>query len=220
MLKRNLSVLFFAALALSSALGARTLPVATGGTPAEAGATAWQIDPVHSSIVWIVSHNNGAGKVYGRFNSFSGTIVADAAHPENSSVEVSVDAATVDTAVAKRDDHLRTADFFNVEQFPTLTFTSTAVHPVPGKANTYTVDGDLTMLGVSKPQSIVITQLASTQGKDGTPITGFESSFTVKRSDWGMAFGIPGLSDEIEVMLAFECKGPAPAQAAATATKG
>jgi polyisoprenoid-binding protein YceI len=185
--------------------------------PALAEPVELTIDPVHSSIVFSISHNNGAGKVYGRFNGFTGTISADPADIESSSVEVKVDSKTVDTAVAKRDDHLRTPDFFNVEQFPELTFKSTAVRKARVRANSYELDGELTLLGVTKPLTgIKFEQLATTTGKDGTPITGFTAEFTVKRSDFGMNYGLPGTGDEVEVLLAFECKGPTPPAPATT----
>jgi polyisoprenoid-binding protein YceI len=210
---RNFAVMLFAVLVMASALGARTMPVDDNGNATQPTAgTAWEIDPAHSSIVWTVGHNNGAGKVYGRFNSFSGTIIADAQNPANSQVDVTVEATSVDTAVPPRDEHLRTKDFFNVEQFPQLSFSSTQVE-AGGEAGLYNVTGELSLLGQTQVITIPVKQLATATGRDGSSITGFESSFTIQRSKWGMGYGIPGLSDDIQVMLAFECKGPAPAAA-------
>jgi polyisoprenoid-binding protein YceI len=177
--------------------------------PARAAET-WEVDPVHSSIVWAVGHMGGVGKVYGRFNSFSGTIVTDADNLENSSVHIVVDASSVDSAVAARDEHLRNPDFFNTESFPQLSFHSTNVE-AGDEEGVFVVTGDLTLLGVSKEITIMVRLLGIGEGRGGVPVAGFESKFSIMRSEWGMGYGIPGLSDEIEVMLAFEAKGTAPA---------
>jgi polyisoprenoid-binding protein YceI len=176
--------------------------------------SAWAIDPVHSAIVWTIGHNNGVGLVYGRFDSFGGTIIADAMHPERSSVEVSVDAASVDTATAARDEHLRTADFFNIAKFPALSFQSTDVSPVTGVEGAYDVTGDLTLLGVTKQVTVRMQHTGVTTDMKGANITGFNGSFNIMRSDYGMGFGIPGVSDEVNIMLAFECREAVPTAAA------
>jgi polyisoprenoid-binding protein YceI len=170
-----------------------------------AASGAWQIDPVHSAIVWSISHNNGVGLVYGRFNAFSGTIIADADHPENSSVEVAVDATSVDTAVAARDTDLRSDKYFNVAQFPALSFKSTSVSAVAHHAGEYQVSGDLTLLGVTKPLALTIKLTATGKDRKGLAIAGFTGSFSIKRSDFGMLTGIPGVGDEVAINLAFEC---------------
>jgi polyisoprenoid-binding protein YceI len=178
-------------------------------------ANAWQIDPVHSSIVWRISHNNGAGIVYGRFDSFAGMIIADPADPASSRVQVTVDAASINSVVAKRDEDLRSEAYFNTASFPSISFVSTSVTSADGEENAYEVTGDLTLLGVTRPLTVVVRQLAVAQDMKGNPVTGFETSFKIKRSDFGMATGIPAIGDEVELMLAFECKA-----AAATAQAG
>lgn len=196
---KNLSLLAFAAALFVTISAAR--PVLAAET--------WEVDQAHSSIVWAVGHMGGIGKVYGRFNSFSGTIVTDSENLENSSVNIAVDASSVDSAVGARDEHLRTPDFFNVESFPELSFASTNV-AATDEENLYAVTGNLTMLGESREITIMVRHLGVAEGRGGVPVAGFESKFSIKRSEWGMGYGIPGLSDEIEVMLAFEAKGLAP----------
>jgi polyisoprenoid-binding protein YceI len=187
--------------------------------PALAAPEQWDIDPVHSSIVFNITHNNGAGLVYGRFDKFSGTIMADPGDPESSSIEVHVDAASVDTAVEPRDKHLRTADFFNVEKFAEITFKSTGVQAVADASGEYLLSGELTMLGVTRPIQLRFRQHALTTDKKGRQITGFEANFVIKRSEWGMTNGIPGMSDDVNVMLAFECDKAMPETAAAAPAK-
>jgi polyisoprenoid-binding protein YceI len=186
-------------------LGVCAVQPALSAEKAAAPASVWQIDPVHSAIIWSISHNNGVGIVYGRFNTFNGTIIADEEHPGNSSVEVMVDAASVDTGTTARDEHLRTADFFNVAQFAGLSFKSTSVSAVAGHAGEYEVSGALTLLGVTKPITMTIKHTATGKDKKGNGLTGFTGSFSIKRSEFGMLTGIPGIGDEVAINLAFEC---------------
>jgi polyisoprenoid-binding protein YceI len=199
---RKKSSLLFIAFAIISLGIVHPAFSADSGAPAS---TVWQIDPVHSAIVWSISHNNGVGLVYGRFNTFHGTIVADAANPENSSVEVAVDATSLDTAVPARDDDLRSDKYFNVAQFPALSFKSTSVSAVAGHDGEYEVSGDLTVLGATKPLTLTIKHTATGKDRKGNGIAGFTGSFSIKRSDFGMVTGIPGIGDEVTIMLAFEC---------------
>ncbi|MFS8808445.1 YceI family protein, partial [Synechococcus sp. R6-10] len=110
----------------------------------QAQAVTYRIDPVHSFIIFRVKHLN-TGFAYGRFNSFSGTIVVDEKNPANSSIELEIDANSVDTGNSQRDDHLRNPDFFNTRQFPKITFKSTRVRKI--NDTTVEVQGDLTMRG-------------------------------------------------------------------------
>jgi polyisoprenoid-binding protein YceI len=197
----------FIALALAAACGVLALRPSLA---ADEQPGAWLIDPVHSAIVWTIGHNNGVGTVYGRFDSFAGTIIADPAHPERSSVEVTVDASSLDTAVAARDEHLRTPDFFNVAAFPSLSFKSSGVTPVAGESGLFDVAGDLTILGVSRPLTVRAKFHGAGKDMKGVPVAGFSAGFSIKRSDFGMAFGIPGIGDEVNVQLAFECSQPQP----------
>jgi polyisoprenoid-binding protein YceI len=199
------AVVFAVLCALAGALAAR---------PAFAAAQPWVIDPVHSSIVFSITHNNGAGLVYGRFDKLSGAITADPEHPEDSSVEVQVDASSVDTAVEARDNDLRSEKYFNAAQYAALSFKSTGVKAVDGQPGQYEVTGDMTMLGVTRPVTFTIKQHATTTNKKGQQITGFDTAFTVKRSDFGMTTGIPMLGDDVDVIVSFECDQPQPESAA------
>lgn len=166
-------------------------------------ADTYKVDPVHSAVIFRIGHFN-IGQVYGRFNltENAGTFTIDTANPENNSFEIVIDADKIDTGNAKRDDHLRGADFFNVKQFPQITFKSTSVKSAG--ENVYDVTGDLTLHGVTKPITIQVTKLG--EGKDpmGGYRAGLAAEFTVKRSDYGMTGMLEGIGDEVTLMIAFE----------------
>jgi polyisoprenoid-binding protein YceI len=142
------------------------------------------IDPSHSSVEFVARHL-GLSKVRGRFNTFGGEIqIADA--PAESSVEVDVDVASVESADARRDEHLRSPDFFHVEQHPSMAFKSTSVTPVDD--GTWDVGGELTIRGVTRP----VILHAEFEGAENTPFgdqrIGFSASTEVNREDWDMGF--------------------------------
>ena len=190
---------------LRTLLANATLPAllvgVLGATPVAAAPETHAIDAVHSTVLFRVKHMN-VGYSYGRFNEFSGTVVLDAASPAASSVKLEVKAASIDTANTKRDDHLRSPDFFNVAQFPTITFESTAVAKVGDDA--FEVTGDLTLLGVKKSVKVRMTKTGSGTDPQGGVRTGFEGTLAIKRSDFGMKYGLEGISDEVGLTLAFE----------------
>ncbi|WP_459554723.1 YceI family protein [Lacunimicrobium album] len=177
-----------------------TVVFAVSSTSAFAQATTYTIDNSHTSLIFAVSHM-GFSDTYGRFNKISGTVAWDASAPAASKLDVTIDANTIDTNDAKRDDHLKNADFFNVKQFPLITFKSTKV-VVDGEK--VSVTGDMTMHGVTKPVTLSLTKL-----KEGaTPFKdvriGFRGTTTLKRSDFGMNGMQGGIGDEIAIMLSFE----------------
>lgn len=160
-------------------------------------ATDWNIDNSHAAAVFQVSHL-GISNTHGRFNKISGKITTG----EKFAVNVEIDAASVDTNDAKRDEHLRGPDFFDVKQFPTLSFVSTAVTKTGDK--TYDVTGDLTIHGVKKPITVKVVQVG--EGKDpwgGTRI-GFDTTFTIKRADFGMNYGPGAVGEDVTITLALE----------------
>lgn len=201
---RKYSLLLLAAALAWGVLGARP------GQAAEDATGPWVIDPVHSSIVWTVGMNSGLGLLYGRFDAFSGTINVDTAEPGNSSVEVTVDAASVNTVNADRDKHLRTPDFFDVDSFAKLSFKSTSVSPVAGAEGEFDITGDLMLHGVTKQVMARAKFLGAGKDPKGVPVAGFTASFSILRSEFGMSYGVPNISDEIGIQLAFSCRQPQP----------
>ena len=146
--------------------------------------------------------------VEGRFNDFAGTIQLRPAEPGGSSVEFAVKAASIDTNNERRDNHLRSADFFDAEKFPELTFKSTKV--VPKDADTLEVTGDLTIHGVTKQVTVPVEILGFQDLAEGNQKAGFETSFTVNRKDYGIVWdrmldtGGTMLGDQVKITLAIE----------------
>ena len=171
---------------------------AVSAVSADASGT-YQIDPVHSSVVFGVKHL-GVAWFYGTFNEVKGSFTLDEKEPAKSTVEIEIPVASIDTRSEKRDGHLKSADFFSADEFPTIRFKSTKV----AKAKDgYQVDGDLTLHGVTKPISFVTTLVGTSQEK-GTR-TGFGVDTTIRRSEFGMTFMLPdGLGDEVRLLFGIE----------------
>ncbi len=142
----------------------------------------WAADPSHSKVGFSVKHM-GIATVRGEFGEFEGTLTID---EQGARAQGTVKAASVDTSEGQRDDHLRSPDFFDVEQFPELTFASTAIEAVDDE--TFRITGDLTMHGVTKP----IVLEAEIQGTDtdpwGNDRVGLEITGTLSRKEYGMEF--------------------------------
>lgn len=166
-----------------------------------AHAQTYQIDPVHTSLVFRVKHMDTA-YVYGRFNTVTGTLVVNEATPTRSSVQLEVDANSVYTGNERRDNHLRSPDFFNTRQYPTIRFASTEVRKV--SADTVQVRGNLTLHGVTRPVTATVRLTGKGKNPQGTDIIGFETTFTIRRSEFGMRYGLPGLGDEVRITLSVE----------------
>lgn len=168
----------------------------------QAQAVTYRIDPIHSFIIFRVKHLN-TGFAYGRFNTFSGTFVVDERNPANSSIELEIDANSVDTGNSQRDDHLRNPDFFNARQFPKITFKSTRVRKL--NDTTVEVQGNLTMRGVTRPITARVTFTGKGRNQRGQEIIGFETTFTIRRSQFNINYGLNGgLDDEVRVTFAVE----------------
>jgi len=148
----------------------------------------WVVDKAHSEVTFQIRHF--VTKVRGRFTDFAGTIVADAEAPESSSVEFTIKAASIDTDNEYRDNDLRGTNFFDVEQFPDISFKSTQVAPAGN--DSYEVTGLLTMRGTSREIVLPVTYLGSVatkdqQGRHGAK-GGFETSVTLNRKDFGITW--------------------------------
>lgn len=163
------------------------------------------IDPVHSTIGFKVKHL--FSYVTGRFNEVEGTITADAAKPEESSVEVKIATKSVNTANEKRDEHLRSADFFDVEKFPAMTFKSKKVTRTG--ESTADVADDFTLHGVTKEVTLKAKFLGKGKGMAGELQSGWEAKTTIKRSEYGLSWnklveGVAAVGDEVEIELLIE----------------
>jgi len=192
-------------IAASSLFGA--VAMAAAGAPAgadfreDAPDGAYSIDNSHTEVMFKVNHL-GISNFYGRFNKVSGKVVVDSASPAESLITLTIDAASVDTNDAGRDKHLKSADFFNTEEFATIGFESEKVTATGEK--TLDVEGTLEMHGVKKAVTAKVERTGfGTVGQFGTRI-GYEARFIVKRSDFGMNY-MPGLlGDEVEILVSLE----------------
>ncbi|BDX17736.1 UPF0312 protein [Halopseudomonas aestusnigri] len=168
-----------------------------------AQAADYQIDKQgqHASVNFKISHL-GYSWIYGRFNDFDGSFSWDAAEPEASSVNVTLNTASVDTNHAERDKHIRSADFLNVEEHGTATFTSTGVEMTGD--NTAKVTGDLTLNGVTKP--VVLDARFIGEGDDpwGGYRAGFDATTTLKLADFGITYNLGPASETVDLIITVE----------------
>jgi polyisoprenoid-binding protein YceI len=149
--------------------------------------TVWTLDPAHSVAAFSARHMMVA-TVRGQFKSVSGTIDFDPANPAAASVEAAIDAASIETGVADRDNHLRSADFLDAANYPTITFKSTRVEPTG--ENTARVYGDLTIRGTTRPVEVDAELLGVVNGMDGKPRAGFNGTLAINREDWGLTWNV------------------------------
>ena len=164
----------------------------------------WKCDTTHSNLGFSVPILGGLASVDGKFAGFGVELTYDPEQPTAATLSVTIDAASIDTGIDKRDAHLRTADFFEVEKFPTAKFVSTSV---VANGNEAKITGDLTLHGVTKP--VVLD--AKLMGAGANPMNkaqtvGFTATSTLKRSDFGLGYAAPVVSDEVELKItaAFE----------------
>lgn len=168
--------------------------------PLMASATEYVIDASHTYPNFTVSHL-GFSLQHGRFNTTEGTLVYD---PEagTGSVEIIIDAASIDTGHEERDEHLRNADFLNVEEYPTITFSSTSAS---FDGDTGTVEGELTILGVTNTVTLVVESIHCGEHPfNKKQVCGFNATTDFKRSDFGMGYGIPAIGDDMSITLQVE----------------
>lgn len=179
---------------------ATTAPVVPGYV-----AGTWAIDPVHTDVSFTVRHMM-VSKVRGKFHGVTGTIVL-AQNPLESTVEADVDLATIDTGNEQRDDHIRSADFFEVATYPKLSFRSTGVE---AKGDDFVVTGDLTLHGVTKPVTLALEVNGFTKDPYGGTRAGFTATTQLNRKDFGITIDMPMdgggavVGDKIQVILEIE----------------
>lgn len=184
--------------------------------PVMAAPVTYAIDPVHSFPHFSIGHL-GMARIQGRFDEMSGKIVFDPV-AKTGSIDVRIKAASVNTGDAKhepgswaaknfgprsRDEHLRTADFFNVAEFPEIVFKSSRFNFNGDKLES--VDGTLTLLGVTRPLNLKVTSFnCGPNPFSKKPMCGADAEATVKRTDFGMKFGVPAISDEVKLTIGVE----------------
>ncbi|MBA8959051.1 YceI family protein [Rhodococcus opacus] len=173
-----------------------TLPNLTAGT--------WAIDTVHSTVGFSVRHLM-VSKVRGTFNDFTGAITV--AEDGTAAVTAEIQVASIDTKNTDRDAHIKSADFFDAEQYPTATFTSTAVR---AKGDDYVVDGEFTLHGVTRPVELALEFNGVNPGMGNGPVAGFEATTVLNRKDFGITIDMPlegggaVVGDKITITLEIE----------------
>lgn len=170
--------------------------------PAFAAPQTYEIETPHTQVIFSVNHL-GFSNSYGKFTDYAGTIQFDQEAPANSSVEFTIQTASIEMNDKAWNDHMKNADFFDVEKFPTMTFKSTKID-VTGE-DTAKIAGDLTIKDVTKP--VVLDAKLNKVGNHpmrGTPWAGFSATTAIKRSDFGMTYGLPAVGDEVKITLEVE----------------
>jgi polyisoprenoid-binding protein YceI len=147
----------------------------------------WEIDPTHSTIGFVARHAMVA-KVRGGFSDFTGTLNLDGADPAKSSASLTIVASSFSSNNAERDAHVKSADFLDVDQFPTITFTSTAV--TAKGDDDFIVTGDLTIHGVTKPVDVKFELLGTSQDPWGNTRIGFEGKAEISRKEFGLVWNV------------------------------
>jgi polyisoprenoid-binding protein YceI/DNA-binding MarR family transcriptional regulator len=186
----------------SNSRGERTMTTQT-----EPQIITWVIDKAHSSVEFSVKHMMFS-KVRGRFGSFSGTIAEHASDLSLSAVDVTIDVSSIDTREEKRDEHLRSGDFFLAEQFPTITFKSTRVVPI--NTERFTVVGDLTIRGTTRQVSLDVTKTGTGTNPWGQQVAGFSAETEINRKDYGLVYNVALeaggvlVSDNVKIFLEIE----------------
>ncbi|MDD9899735.1 MAG: YceI family protein [Alphaproteobacteria bacterium] len=171
-------------------------------TQAQAAVEEYDFDKKHTQVFFKVSHL-GFSISHGRFNEVDGGFSFDLDHPEKSSVNVTIKTDSLDMGQDGWDEHLKGEDFFKVEAFPEMTFKSTAVEVTGEK--TAKVTGDLTLLGVTKPVTLDVTyNKAGIHPFGGKYVAGFSATGMLKRSDFGMTYGLPNIGDDVHMMIEVE----------------
>ena len=168
---------------------------------AAARAAEYRIDPAHSFVQFKISHL-GYSWMIGTFDKVSGSFAFDpSAGPGGQRVSVEIDTASIDTGHAERDKHLRSSDFLNVEKFPKATFVGTAYE---GGAESGTMKGDLTLMGVTKPIAIDVRKVGEGADPWGGYRAGFEGRVTLKRSEFGAGRNLGPASESMDMSLFIE----------------
>jgi polyisoprenoid-binding protein YceI len=166
--------------------------------PARA-AEEYAIDPAHTSVSFKVSHL-GLSWTHGRFNDVSGSFTIDP-DPAACSFSLTIKADSIDTANPKRDEHLKSPDFFNTKQFPTITFKSTSVRPIK---DGYAVTGDLTLHGVTKAATFSLVGGRKAEFPKGVQRTGFSTELVLKRSAFGIEKFAEAVGEDVHISISFE----------------
>ncbi|MEA4918352.1 YceI family protein [Proteiniphilum sp.] len=158
----------------------------------------YKVDPAHASVNFLVKHN-GITFVQGRFDKFEGAIIGSPQQFESARVFFNVDVESINTGIAKRDEHLQSADFFEVKRFPSMSFESTGIEKV--EENKYKLHGKLQIKDVTKDVTFDVVYGGSVKGKDGSEIVGFKATKKINRLDYNISFDSEGIGIGKDVII-------------------
>lgn len=164
----------------------------------------WKFDTVHSSVTFSVRHMM-ISRVHGVFKSWSASLESDEAHPESSKLTATIDAGSIDTKEAQRDEHLRSADFLDAANYPVIAFESTGVQKLDGER--FKVTGNLTIRGVTKPVTLDTEYFGRQKDPWGGERAGFSAKTSINRKNFGLTFNMPlegggvVVGDKVEITL-------------------
>lgn len=161
----------------------------------------YAFDMSHSRIFFDIGHR-GYSTMHGRFADFAGTFMFDAENPTNSSLNVTIDPASIDMFHEGLNDHLKTPDFFDVAQYPEMRFVSERVE-VAGD-DRFTVHGQFTLLGQTHPLAFDVVLNQTGEGRGGVPMAGFSASGTLDRTQHGMGYAVPIIGAEVQFRIEIE----------------
>ncbi len=174
----------------------------TMATPAKAEIEIYEFDTAHTQILFFVDHL-GFSKSQGEFLDFDGSFTFNRADPEASKVDVAIQTNSIDMDDEKWNTHMKNEDFFDVEKFPSMTFKSTKIEKTGTK--TANIIGDLTILETTKPVTLNVTfNKAGVHTFNQKYVAGFSATAVIKRSDFGMKYGLPLIGDDVEIRLEVE----------------
>jgi len=171
-------------------------------SPAHAAPQEYEFDKAHTQILFFVDHL-GFSMSQGEFHDYDGKVMFDEENPLNSSVEVTIQTDSIDMDDEKWDKHMRNKDFFDVKEYPTMTFKSTSIEKT--SENTANLTGDLTILDVTKPVTLETNfNKAGVHPYSKRYVAGFSATTEIKRSEFGMDYGLPGIGDTVEIRIEVE----------------
>ena len=207
-MQKRTTIICLLAVALS-AVGAPAGAIGHAVGPVAADPIEFNIDPGHSSVEFRVRHL-GLSRVTGRFGTLEGSFTYDPDDPAKSAVSVTIDATSVDTGVERRDSHLRSEDFFEVETSPTLSFTSTGVRVVD--AENLEIVGDLTLHGTTR-EVVLETEFLGMAPRRGGQTAAFEATTRINRHDFGLTWnnlqeGLQLVGDNVDITIRIEANTP------------
>ena len=168
---------------------------------APARAEKFTVDTGHSTVLFRIKHM-GTSHTWGRFDNITGTVDLDEKNPAKNAFDITIGTKSVNTGIAKRDQHLLGPDFFNAAQFPEITFQSDSVRAKGNDA--YEVTGKLTLHGVTRPLTVTLMKVGAGKAPSGDQIVGVDTKFEIKRTDFDMKQMLEGVGDDVLLIVSLE----------------